>query len=253
MSTGPYTSDGKPIFSAAMFRGDVEVAHPGRGDDIANGKRWKGQEFKHSTSDAGVTPIAFQFMEWVYIGGGNINFVGADVGDWLFYELRAPSSAPAETSNPGSGAYAKLDIGGGIHIYCTPGTPGAGAADWDLDLAAKLNANVGFTKVVPVPSPGKGFFNWNSDDESVSYQADGEGDFNLIDAEIQLVSFAPYVQILGDNEESLTVPAAYKGKRLLPHWLHKVHIHNDSAKSLKVVWRLFLTRKTTSLSPGDSV
>jgi hypothetical protein len=216
----------------------------GVGDDVTAGTRFGGTEFCISRESTGDGTKEWQFMEWVYLAGGTVWRKNAVCNDWVRYELLAPAS-PA-TQNVGSGAYGKLAIGGGINMFVNPVAPGADGPDWDLNLAETLNANVGFSKVVPVPSPtSSGFFDWDPDTETVTYNATGEGLFNLFDAEISLGKFVDRLQVAGDGDLDLRV-SAVKPKRLLAHWKHKLTLHNSTDKTgaaIEVAWNLFLSRK----------
>lgn len=238
----PRTSDGRDIVIPVLFRGDLNTMFCGVGDDIGNGDRFVGQKMQVSSAVVEDKVIEWQHMEWIYIAGGLVQCSGAVLGDTLKYEIIAPASVG--TSNVGSGAYGKLDIGGGVSMYVNPATPGADGPDWDLNIVETLNGNVGFSKVVPVPTnpEGTGFFDWDPDTETVTYDADEKGNYNLFDGELNLGLFVPYFNLLGSEKYDLLVSST-KPKRLLAQWKHKVTLHNSSAKTLEAVWNLFKARK----------
>lgn len=236
---GPVTSDGKPIFLPQLFPGDVIPLFLGCADDPITGIRFGGTRFAVATSLAEDVVVEWQFIEWVYLAGGNVWATGQDVNDWISYEMSAP--ATVGTSNPGAGGFNKVTVAAGVNLY-VPAVNG----NWDLNLTEKLNANVGFTKVVPVPSEdvegnGTGFFDWSADTEVVTLNIEQKGHFNLFDVEIKLAKHVQKVPLLGGHVD-FTVPAT-KPKRILAHWKNKAIIHNDSAKLLKVAWYQYGARK----------
>jgi len=252
----PQTSDGKAIFIPVMFRGDLHSLYMGFGDDITNGVRFYGPELAVSIAEVAEqeTTVEWQYMEYTYLAGGIMTCQHAVIGDYANYCIGAPAS-PA-TSNPGSGDYGKLAVGGGINLFVPAGYGGTNP-DWDLDLEETLNANVGFTKVVPVPAPraeveghdvGTGFFDWDEETEEVTFNSDGTGDYNLFDSDIKLVQFARFV-LLGDTTYDMRTPSQ-KPKKLLPHWKSRVVIYNKTDRSsgdpLNVAWNLHLAREDSA-------
>lgn len=233
------TADGKPITLMNLFPGDVSINYPGAGDDVATGQRFAGAPFRLAAADYGAHAVEWQFREWVYLAGGNLTYQGAQPGDELTFLVYAPASPATEA--PGAGAYAKQPVGGGLSRF----VPQAGGG-WDLDLAARASAAVGFSAVVPVPNPiGAGAFDWSPDTEQVTANAGAKGGFDLYDGPIPLGQFVSRAQLLGTAHLPLTVPGV-KPKRILAHWRYKIAIWNSEAKSLDVVWSLFVGRKVTT-------
>ena len=249
-SSSAKSNDNRPLVVSSVIGKDWNVAFNGRADDITNGHRWKGSHFTNVSTSIGTAVVEWQFTEIVCMAGGRFEYKGAIVGDWYTYEIYAPAST-GQSSNPGSGAYAKLAVGGGLNMFVPAGTPGAGAADWDLDLTGTLNANVEINKMTPVPAAaGDGFFdcalNTSTGAWDMTYNAAKTGKYNLFDAAIPLVVYLPYVQMLGNDSENCIIPGAYMSKCVLPHWKHKLTLNNSTAKTLEVVWLLFLGRMTTA-------
>lgn len=236
----PHTTDGKPIFLPQLFRGDVTTTHTGVGDDITNGTRWAGTRCRITRSTAGDQSGSFQFMEWVYLAGGGGYYRNANYGDYVDLCVVAP--ATAGTSNVGAGAYDKVVAGTG-YIFVPNGTT---TGDWDLNLTEKLNANVGFTKVVPVPNEANtGWFDWE-ENEVVSFNSAQLGRFDLYDFETTLARFVVEVPVLGDGDMHFSIPAI-KPKRILPHWRFDGKLHNESGgNTLEVAWNLFIGRKSSA-------
>jgi len=248
----PQTSDGKAIFIPVLFRGDLHSMYMGFGDDVTDGERFTGQQLAVSIDKTagGETTVEWQYIDYIYLAGGIMTCKNAVVGDYANYCIGAP--ATAGTNNVGTGAYGKYAIGGGISMYVPAGFGGT-AADWDLDLDETLNANVDFTKVVPVPAPhtlvgneevGTGFFDWDPDTGEVTFNADGTGHYNLFDTELKLTSFARFV-LLGDTTYDMRTPSQ-KPKRLLPQWKSRVVIYNSTDRSsgdkLEVAWNIHYAR-----------
>lgn len=246
----PKSSDGKFVFLPAQFRGDVQVWYPGSADDIENGIRHEGPEFALESTVQETKEIEFQFGEFVYFVGGTVRWVGATFGDKVHYEVYAPASPAIE--NVGGGAYAKLPVGGGLNMFVPAGTPGAGGANWDLDLGERLNSNVRFTKVSPVPgTEGACFFGWNESTDAVTLEVDGgspNGDYHLFDADIVLACFLPTFMLLGSGEQHFE-PPSIKSKKMLPHWIHRVRLVNTTSKTLQMVWNLYAARLNAGPGP----
>jgi len=248
----PQTSDGKPIFLANMFPGNVLSNHPGTADDITNGVRFGGDLFLLSQGSQGDTYREFQFLEWVYIAGGGIQWLNAEPGDWIDYRIYAPAS-PA-TSAPGSGSYMKYEVIPGINMFIPQPSGG-----WGLNLVEKLNANVNITKVTPVPAVDEdsgnpnGFFDWDPDTGAVTLNVEQKGYYNLFDSPMPLSRYVPRYAMLTPSfgpANLFTVPAV-KPKKILPHWTHRVTIHreNSSANTLYVAWGLYVGREDTTWWP----
>jgi len=235
----PRTSDGKRIFLMNMFPGDVTSFHVGCSDDIENGKRFEGPLFRISTNEAGESPFEFQFMEWIYLAGGEMFAVGAGIGDRLSYEVYAP--ATEGVSDPGDGAFDKVEVvpGSGLNTF-VPNPNGTG--DWDLDLSEPLNGNVGFSKVVPVPAlDGDGFFDWDGCTEQVTLNPLQKGGYHLLDFPKTLARFVQKVP-LTKGEVQLT-KSGIKPKKILAQWKHKVTINNATAKQLDIEWYVYGARR----------
>lgn len=237
----PHTSDGKPIFLPQLFRGDRSVVFAGRADDVAGGNRWQGSTFDLQKGVVGDATKVMQFIEPVYLAGGGIHYKNAGVGDYSDLKLDAPAS-PA-TANAGAGAYDKEAYGGYNRFVPNGSTTGS----HDLDLAAKLNANVGFTAAAPVPNPTEaGWFDWDEDTEAVTQNPAQQGLYDLYDAAVPLARFVVEAQMLAGGNINFRVPAV-KPKKILPHWQFTAKLHNGSADvDLAITWTLFIARAITT-------
>lgn len=242
----PLTSDGKPIHLMNLFPGGVSVVYAGMGDDIGSGTRWGGQSFQVDQQGVGDNFIEWQFLEWIYLGGGHMASKNGKIGDHVSYKVTAPATAGTPNGS-GSGAYDKQTVAPGVNIF-VPNADATGA--WDLDLAKTLNPNVGFTEVVPVPvvdaaGRGIGFFDWDPDTEEVSLNAAQQGGYHLYDVPVDLSRFVVEMPLVKDSDLPLTVPAV-KVKRLLPHWRHRVDVHRSGIGKLDVVFHLYMARRNTA-------
>ena len=255
----PRTSGGIPIMhlDSPVAEGDTPVvasntwpiSHSvvwcGEGDDVANGVVGDGADFRVEVTEVGDVSVESQFIHLVRLGGGHVYWKNCEYGDHASQLIYAPAT-PNIVSNPGSGAYGKLQVAAGVNMIVAPGTPGADGPDWDVDLTEKLNANVDFIRAVPIPaSDGNGFFTYDPATDSLTYTP-GEGTHNLFDAEIGLAKFIRKLWLVGDGCAPLTVydniPAV-----ILPQWKSRVVVHRESAtgSNRQLVWSMLVSRLKT--------
>lgn len=237
----PVTDDDRPYISPNMFPLGSITNFCGVADNVTSGVEKGGDLFTVESGEVENKEFPFQFVRWSYIAGGHIFYKGAVLGDAISFETRVP--ATVGTSNPGEGAYHKYEIATGMHIYAPSATQ---TGDWDLNLTETLNANVGFTKVAPVPSPGhNGYFDYDVEDpDKVVLNPAGTGSYNLFDFAMQLDEFVSRVPLLGDDQFPLTVPAV-KPVKLLPQWIFKATLHNSSEKDLEFAFVLYRAKGNT--------
>ena len=236
----PTTSDGRQIFLPSTIGDDEDVQFTGRGDDVDNGDRFEGTKFWTTVTASGEVSIEWQFIEWVDLNGGGIHYHGANIGDYVHYEVYSVTTSG--TNNPGAGDYNKYNLGGPYNMFI-PAVPGTG--DWDLDLESTLNENVSITTVVPVPADGAGYFDWDEDTGAVTVNTDGTGNYHLFDFPITLTRIINHFPLMGDCQDSFIVPASYGAKKLLPHYKHRITIYHGDESNLDVCWWLFLGRNST--------
>lgn len=231
---GPETIDGKPLQTINMFPEGVFAQFNGSADDVANGLKHGGSRFHVSSSAIETASLEWQFITPLWLAGGAISSAGHNPNDHLSYLVKAPAS-PA-TNNPGAGAYDKFPIGGGANMFIPNATA---TGDWDLNLTEKLNANVAFTKVSPVPAAqGDGFFDYDFTTEAVTLNAGQKGNCNLFDVELTI---ARYINKMTLSHENLTVTSIVS-QIMFPHWVHRVEINHSVTDSLDVCWTLFFGR-----------
>jgi hypothetical protein len=240
----PRTSDGRIIFLPSTMADSLEVQFTGCGDDITNGIRNGGVDFKKTANTAGTYDVDFQFMENVDIAGGGVLYTGANLGDYVHYSINAP--ATVGTENAGSGVFDKFNVGGPYNMYVPNATQ---EGDWDIDLEELLNENVSFTKAVPVPaSANDGFFDYDRDTGILNLNAEQGGRYNLFDFDITMARFINKIWLVGAHHHNLIVAASYGAKKLLPQWTHRVTINRVGEGVLDVAWYIFIGR--VSSQPG---
>jgi hypothetical protein len=250
----PKTSDGRPIFTPSVVRGDHNPYYPGAGDNPTTATRGGGQAFRLKASGAPNTHVVnWQFIDSVYVSAGWIRVGGGAEGDDIDMGVYAPG-APV-VANPGAGNCNLVPTGAGFNVLIP--AAGDGAYDVDLDealtpaLAAKATGlPTKVTKVAPVPAISvvdgvdypAGYYNWDETTGAViPAYPDGQGNptgwWNLYDAEIPLVLWVRNLQLWNLQEStnilSLEFKQETKAKKVLPHW----------------VWRATFTRQGGELDP----
>jgi len=229
-----WSNDGTRRVRHIICPEDAFPQHRGSGDDEVNGGFDNGPHF--TLTNAGDTggnteTLTFHFNRWLYILGGQGVCKNAKVesgvgqgGDYVLYTPKAPATEGTAVDE-GTGDYAKIAVGGGVSLWVPAGAPGAGSADWDLDLEETLNANVAFTKVVPVSAPNDdGFFDYDPVTEEVTLNPTKTGGYNLFDSELVLRKYLNHFNLHGNHVFNLVVPAIDPG-RVLPHWEHELSLH----------------------------
>jgi len=225
----PMSSDNRPYTAPNMFPMGYLTEFTGVGDDVTNGVIGGGALLALSSTIVEEKDLSFQFIRRFYLAGGAATWKGAVLGDWVRFGLHAP--ATVGTSNPGAGAYVKVEVApsSGMHVYVPHPTA---QGNWDLNLTEKLNSKVGFTKVVPVPASNQdGFFDWDMNTGDVALNVLQKGRYNLFDFDVPMHTFVQKVSIIGESSQLFTVPAV-KPYLCLPHWHIKLTINNSTAKIL---------------------
>lgn len=225
----PISSDNRPYFAPNMFPLGYLTEFTGTSDDVANGVKADGDLLTLSSTVVETKTLDMQFIAKYYLAGGAASWKGAVLGDWVKFELHAP--ATVGTSNEGAGVYDKYALGGGANMFIPNATQ---TGDWDLNLTEKLNANVDFTKVVPVPASAQnGFFDWDVDTGLVTLNAGQKGRYNIFDFDVGMHAFVQKVPLVGESSQLYTVPAV-KPYLCLPHWRIRLAIYNSTAKTLEL-------------------
>lgn len=236
----PQTSDGRAIVLPNFFPDYVTLYITGAGDDLVRG-RGQGTPFTMASDVEGDTKIEFSFIDWVYISGGALKCVGADIGDYITFEVHAPKTPI--TPSGGNGNCNLVDPGVGAPILIVPA---AGDGAFNVDLA----------QAVPIPALNTdqprqpvGFWEWTGPDTGkgiVLPGVSGKSAYNLFAIDLDpMARFANKVHLLGDTNDNLTIPAVAP-KTFFPQWILRVIVHNGGHPGLKVVFRLITARVKTT-------
>lgn len=208
---GLKTPDGREMHAVNRIPSGYTVYPAGSGSDIINGAYQGGSLMKMNQASPDCT---FQFKEPWYAIGGRAYFEDCDMDDLIQAWLVAP---PTNGINGAGGDFTKFPLGGGVNMFVP--TP-SGAGDWSLDLTEKMNANLDFTKCVPVKAAKKdGFFDYDHMTDTLTVNAEQKGGFNLFDTQTVMFKFCHdcYAK-KGDGRESNLETTGVVGKILLPHW-----------------------------------
>jgi hypothetical protein len=229
-STEKRMEDGKLLVQPDIFNLGTYMNCSGVGDDITNGTRFGGSDIKKLATAQGEDYVEFQLMEWVGMTGVHGVFVNATFGDWIGYQVYAPAQPSGViTSNDTSGAYDKQALGGGLSRFKPHDQE---STRWDLDITSTLNANVAFSKAVVAPAAvsNGGYFDYNKTTNTIILNSAGTGKYDIYDAAITLGKLGVKVWIIGTDQICMSIPAV-RPRALLPHWIHKVKLYDDTYDS----------------------
>lgn len=235
LRTKPKTSDGRPIFLTSRFRGDVDPYFAGIADTVSG--RALGDLFlihwATAPESADDKNLEWSFCDWIYIAKGTVRWKNAGPGDYLAFKVTAPATTVA--ANAGSGNCNLVDTGLGFNAI----VPASGDGSHD------------FSDPVPVPTfidgVEAGNWFWDEPDEgkgNCAWVGDGNQTYNLYDANIPLVRWVGKLPIIGDGVTHLHPET--KSRKVLPHWMLRVDVHNEALGQLQVVWHLDCARKKTT-------
>lgn len=232
----PMTKDGRVINMPSIFGNALDIYFGGRGDDITNNSRLRGPRLDLKQTGDGTNSLTWQYCKRIWVAGGTLIYSGAVFGDWIRYDIFAP--ATAGTSNPGAGEFDKYEIvaESGLYTYIPNATH---EGDWDVSLTARCNANVEFSKAVPIPTSG-GFFDYDydSDGGNLTLNTAQTGNTTLFDFDFDLIEIVNDVGILGNRSLPFSLPASWGAKALQPQWKHKVTINHEGSGDLETTWHL---------------
>ena len=269
---GPHTSDGRPIFTPALFRGELNIYYAGVGDDYAGGNRGGGQAFHVKKTGPTTSPheqVSWQFIDEVYIVGGRVITPKGGEGDSVHLDLIAPATALV-VNTPVTGNCNLSDLDGTLPAaICIVPTAGDGTHDVDLDTA--VNANLDdkadgskpnkVTAASPVPAIAKdaegnevgiGYYNYDYTTGVITEAAAGDGWWNLFAANITLTRWVAGWQIwdLTDGATGDEIKHEFhtqtKAKKILPHWICRVTMELVSSNSVRASWGLYLGREKST-------
>jgi hypothetical protein len=237
----PRTSDGKPIHLVNRFPGNVTLYLTGAGDDIAGNKRGEGAQFELDRSTSGNTEHVAQWLDWIYLAGGEVTYSGGAAGCWVSLHLRFP--ATAVVANAGAGELDLVATGLGFNIL--------------IPNPATIGSHDRGTIVTPVPNEsGQGYWHWDGADTGlgtitpVANPGAPDGAFDLFDVQLDAARFANRIPLrhgLGSGAlvKNLNVNEI-KPKKILPAWQLVTTIHHaGGANTLVVDWELITARIKT--------
>ena len=230
-----------------LYPDGITLTFAGRGDDPTNG-RMLGDRFNLSnnlTNDD--ETLTFGFNDQITLSGGMVDVKDAQLGDWVRYDIEAPATPTPPTSG-GTLNCVRVEVIPSSGLYMlVPATEGA---THFLDLADP-------TKWVPVPAQRAsigtqrrvpdGFWEWNyptTGKGALAARPSQDGWWNLYEfSQAPLARFAPDVNLLGSGKLDLGVGESLRPQVLLPHWNHKVTLHNEAGShDVQIVWNLLVGR-----------
>jgi len=232
----PVTSDGKAIYLPNIFPGGVTLYYAGAGDD-PEGSLGEGQEFHAQSNVAGDTVVEWSFSDWVYIAGAIVGYAGAGLGDWASLKLYAPAT-PVTPNGAGTG---NANVVNGVIV------PALGDGAYDLDYADAIPVPA-YTEDETGKQTPSGYWDWSAPTtgrgDVTPSPTPGQANWHLLAVQQDLARFANRLQLLGDHHTSVTVPAI-KPKKVLPHWVWCLSLHNENGSALQIMWTLVTARTRT--------
>ena len=258
---GPRTSDGKHIFTPAVFPGNQNIYFAGVGDNVAAGTRGGGAKFTADINSTGEHVIEWQFIDAVYIIGGYFDARGGSLGDTVSLDLVAPATAVTPNgTNEGN-----CNLAGPVIV------PAAGDGAYDVDYTSALNANLEskgngacpdkVTAACPVPAvttdesgedAPNGFWDVDSDTGVITPAIGGAGEklgwWHLLAAEVVLTRWVSEVSLWdltgdrsgGSLQCQFNLPA--KAKKVLPHWICRATFEVTTVNQLGARWMFYMGR-----------
>lgn len=226
----PRTADGRRIFQSNIvppgyfFYGTGNLdSDSGRGEGVRLAGEWP---------SAGDYQIKGRFFEHVYIHGGFIHACGGGPFDHISLILWARAATIVET--PGN-------------VVLVPHGPGNVVIPSDSGthtLDTTVTSMEYCPNAAPVPTPGTGFWNWDSESGIVP-APNGDGNFSIFTFDIPLVRQANKYPVI--HSADVTPEAAVKGKKILPHWewCFDIHKESDTGDPLMLAVKLDTSRLKT--------
>ena len=232
-----------------LYPDGVTLTFTSRADHATNG-RMLGDRFVASRADAGDnSAFEFGFNDWVVLAGGILRFKNAGFGDWVRYEITAPASPTPPTSG-GAFNCKRVEIIPSSGLYMiVPATAGVDATHY-LDLADG-------TKWVPIPAQKRdegtkrrkpdGYWEWSYPDTgkgALIAKPNKDGWWNIFEFPVDPVArFVVDMLLLGDGSDSVGRGEALRPQVILPHWKHRVVLHNENGgNNFQLVWNLLVGR-----------
>lgn len=225
LNLGQMTTDGRSIIAVNRIPAGFTIYPTGKADALqANGYR-AGDSL---IFDANNKVRRFRMNSHWYGIGGRVIWQGSDLDDYISGKLVAPATVGTNTA----GDFDKVALGGGLNVF-VPATPGQGA--WTLDIAEKFTGTQ-VLKCTPVPKAGNtGFFDYDSDANTLSVNYTQTGGYNLYDFDATLFQMGSHCW--GRNQEgaesSLEIPGVV-GKLLYNSWAIDFTLTTEKTSGIKV-------------------
>lgn len=230
------TPDKKTYVRASSYTLGTRLYITGRGDDRNDGVG-KGERFEHQQSTAGDSDwLSWGFNDWIEMGGGGLEFMNAELGDWVTMDLMAPASV-VTVNSAGEG---------NCNIHPTYGIliPAAGDGAYDIDLSE------GSSAPVPLLTTG-GLWNWSYPDTGLGQviaAPSADGNCNLVPQDYPIHTYVQEVGILGNGTLNFTYPGI-DPTRILPQWRFNCRVHNEvGGHDLEVAWKIVCARMSGRVS-----
>lgn len=232
---GPKTTDEKQIIRMSSYTLGTRLYMASRADDRTNG-RGKGPRMQLSRADAGASDwLVCQFNDWIEMGGGELTYRNAAMGDWVTMRMFAP--ATVITPTPGTG---NCNIHPSLGIL-VPAPLNDGAYTVDLTTPDQC---------IPILSSG-GLWKWTYPNEGCGTFsiANGDGNCHLVPAQVEIHTYVQELGLLGDDHLTFTYPGI-DPTRIPPQWKFATRLYNEGGgHSVEVSWTMICARMNGQVSP----
>ena len=248
---GPRNADGKNVFTVNPFPKNIYVYYTAKSDHIPSGLRGVGDRFKVESTGVGVYTVDAQFIDILYMTGGETTIVGeTHPDDYANIELVAPAT-PVAFVPGGTGNCNVIPVAGKQLII-----PATGNGFYNVDVEVALNSNLEnksfgapgkVTKATPITSFGdSGFWDWdeNSGDITPSYTM--TGGYNLFAEELIMARFANGVIVHASpltQYKNVQYNVPVKASKVLPHWVIRGTIYAHGSGNFSAAWMLYTARE----------
>lgn len=237
--SGPKEADGKAIVVISPATEGMKTWLTGRGDDLGAGPAGRGKGTKLKVAFAGgetypnTQTVDVQFLEPVEVHDGQFNWtpVAFDADDYFSVSVVMPGTTA--TSTPGTGNANEVALGGGAVLY----VPAAGDGSHTIDLAD-------WTKAVPVPADGAGYWNVDDDGAITPSATPGEADWHMVNFPSEAFLIA---EVGMQNSVGLFDVDVYKTEWIHPAWLVRLAVTKaaDGGACVASGWLLTFRAKVT--------
>jgi hypothetical protein len=234
----PRDYDGRDVFlPVTLGAGQWHYWH-GEGDDVEEETIGGGAAFAVSRSTAGESTVVWRYRDPVWIAGGSFKYEGAQLGDWVRFEIYAPAT-PITPSAGGNTGNCNLHESGVL-------IPAAGDGAYNVDLE----------NTYPVPTsdfaPYSGFWNYALPADMkgkgvTTAGTPGGSKYHLIPARVNLDLFVNKERLLGSGLSTYE-PQNIRVSLCLPGWEFECTIHNETGDhTLEAIWRVLVSRYWTTV------